>query len=299
MSTIKNVTLVGGSGHLGTFVLEKLIHSRKFNVRVLKRVGSESSYAAGAEVVEVEFSSLESLKAGFKDQDAVICIINDSAIPGQKLMIDAAIAAGVKRFLPSNFGSNMANLNTRKNPTFTHKIAVEEYLIEKSKTSALTYTFVYNGPFLDFCLQHNILLDISKYQPAVFDGGDTTFSSTTMPTVGDAVVGVLTHLAETQNRSVYVSEVVISQNQVLSLAKQIAPNKPWEPVHVKLGELVAASKEKLAQGHFDLATVLPLLVQSMVDPEFGGRYDANDNKLLGVKEKSEDIVIDLLRPLLQ
>ncbi|KAK9783891.1 putative NmrA-like domain-containing protein [Seiridium cardinale] len=271
MSTIENVTLVGGSGHLGTFVLKKLIASRKFNVRVIKRVGSESSYAAGAEVVEVEFSSLESLKAGFKDQDAVICLINDSAIPGQKLMIDAAIAAGVKRFLPSNFGSNMANPSTRKIPIFTHKIAVEEYLIEKSKTSALTYTFVYNGPFLDFCLQHNVLLDLSKYQPAVFDGGDTTFSSTTMPTVGDAVVGVLTHPAETQNRGVYVSELVISQNLVLSLAKQIAPNKPWEPVHVKLGELVAGSKEKLAQGHFDLATVVPFLVQSMVDPDFGGR----------------------------
>ncbi|CAM1508855.1 Fc.00g025940.m01.CDS01 [Cosmosporella sp. VM-42] len=299
MSAIKNVTLVGGSGRLGTFVLDKLVAAQKFNVRVLKRVGSSSSYAPGAEVIEADFSSLESLKAGFKDQDAVVSIVGDAGVPGQKLMVDAAIASGVKRFLPSNFGSNMANPSTRKLPVFFGKVAVEEYLVEKSKTSALTYTFVYNGGFLDFCLQHGVLLDVSKYQPRIFDGGDYTFSSTTMSTVGDAVVGVLTHPSETQNRGVFVSEIIISQNQVLSLAKQIAPDKPWEPVDVNLDELVAASKAKLAQGRRDLPTVVPILIQSMINPEFGGRFDENDNELLGIKEKSEEIVIDLLRPLLK
>jgi uncharacterized protein YbjT (DUF2867 family) len=298
MSAFKNVTLVGGSGHLGTFVLEKLVASQKFNVRVLKRAGSSSSYAAGAEVIEADFSSLESLKTGFKDQDAVISIVGDAGLSGQTLMVDAAVASGVKRFLPSNFGSNMANPNSRQLPVFTRKVAVEEYLIEKSKTSALTYTFVYNGGFLDFCIQHNVLLDISKYQPILYDGGDYIFSSTRMSTVGDAVVGVLTHPTETQNRAVYVSEITISQNQVLSLAKQIAPNMPWEPVNVNLAELVAVAKERFAQGHRSFPDYLPIIIQSMVSPEFGGRFNENDNKLLGIEERSEEILKDILRPLL-
>lgn len=299
MSAIKNVTLVGGSGHLGTCVLEKLVASQKFNIRVLKRAGSSSSYAAGVEVIEADFASLESLKAGFQGQDAVVSIVGEAGIPGQKLMVDAAIASGVKRFLPSNFGSNMANPNARQLPVFVRKVAVEEYLIEKSKTSPLTYTFVYNGGFLDFCLQNNILLDVSKYQPKLFDGGDYTFSSTTMPAVGDAVVGVLTHPAETQNRAVYVSEVVTSQNRVLALAKQLAPNKPWEPVDVNLDALFTASREKFAQGQHDLSTVVPLLIKSMLSPEYGGRFDDNDNKLLGIEEKSDEFVAELLRPLLK
>lgn len=299
MSTIKNVAIFGGSGNLGPYVLEKLIASQKFNVRVLKRAGSTSSYAAGVEVVEADFTSLESLKAAFQGQDAVVSIVGEAGIPVQKLAVDAAIAAGVKRFLPSNFGSNMANPNSRQIPIFARKVAIEEYLIEKSKTSALTYTFVYTGGFLDLCLQYNILFDISKYQPELFDGGDYTFSSTSRPTVGDAVVGVLTHPAETQNRAVYVSEIITSQNQMLALAKQIAPSKPWEPVKVDLDAAFTASREKLLQGQHDLATIIPILMKSIVGPEYGGRFDQNDNELLGIKEKSEDFVTDLLRPLLK
>ena len=298
MSTIKNVTVVGASGHLGTFVLEKLVASQKFNVRVLKRTGSSSTYASGAGLVEADLSSFESLKAAFENQDAVISLVGDAGVPGQTLMVDAAIASGVKRFLPSNFGSNMANPNVRKLPVFARKVAVEDYLIGKSKSSALTYTFVYNGGFLDFCLQRGVLLDVSKYQPKIFDGGDYNFSATRMSTVGDAVVGVLSNPTETQNRAVYVSEITISQNEVLSLAKKIAPNKPWEPVDVDLGKLAAASQEKLAQGHHDLATVVPILIQSMISPEFGGNFIENDNKLLGIKEQPDEIVVDLLRPLL-
>lgn len=269
MSVIKNVTLVGGSGHLGTCVLEKLVASKKFSVRVLKRAGSSSSYAAGVEVIEADFASLESLKSGFQGQDAVVSIVGEAGISGQKLMVDAAIASGVQRFFPSNFGSSMANPNARQLPVYVDKVAVEEYLIEKSKTSALAYTIVYNGGFLDFCLQQNVLLDISKYQPKLFDGGYYTFSSTSMPEVGDAVIGVLTHPVETQNRAVYVSEVVTSQNQVLALARQIAPNKPWEPVNVDLDELFTVSRETFVQGQHDLSTVVPILIKSMLSPDYG------------------------------
>ncbi|KAH8196960.1 hypothetical protein TruAng_008887 [Truncatella angustata] len=170
----------------------------------------------------------------------------------------------------------MANTNSRRLPVFAQKVAIENYLIENSKTSALTYTFVYNGGFLNFCLQHNILLDISKYWPKLFDGGDYTFSSTSMPTVGDAIVGVLTHPADTQNRAVYVSEIITSQNQMSLRLLQ------------KKGSL-----------RDDVYTVVPILIQSMLSPEFGGRFDGNDNKLLNIKEKSEDFLMDLLRPLLE
>ncbi|KAH8674220.1 hypothetical protein BX600DRAFT_536891 [Xylariales sp. PMI_506] len=299
MSSIKNVTVVGASGHLGKFVLEKLLAAQKFNVRILKRIGSSSSYAPGAEVIEADYSSLESLQAGFHGQDAVVSLIGHIGVPTQTLMVDAAIAAGVKRFLPSNFGSNLANPNTRKLPVFGGKVAVEEYLIEKSKTSELSYTFVYTGGFLDYCLQNNVILDISNYQPTIYNGGNYFFSANTMPTIGDGIVGVLSHPTKTRNRTVYLSEIIVSQSQILSLAKQIAPDKPWAPINIDLGGLAAASTQKLFQGNHEYQTIMPIIIQSMLSPEFGGRFDENDNKLLGIEEKSEDLVVDLLRLLLK
>jgi uncharacterized protein YbjT (DUF2867 family) len=298
MSALRNVTLVGASGRLGTFILKKLLASRRFNVQVLKRTGSSSTYAADVKVVETDFADLESLTSAFQGQDAVVSVIGDASILGQKLMVDAAIAAGVKRFLPSNFGSNMTDPNSRKLPIFALKVAVEDYLIEKSKTTELTYTFVYNGGLTDFCIQNKIIMDFSKYQPSLFNGGDYQFSSTSMPTVGDAVVGVLTHPLETRNRPVYISEMIVSQNQLLSVAKGIAPSKPWAPVAVDLNALVESAKDRLAQGQHDLQTVLPILLKSALDPEFGAKFTENDNELLGIKTKTEDYLVELITPLL-
>jgi len=298
MSSIKNVALVGASGRLGTFILEKVIASNNFNVQVVKRTGSSSAYAAGIKVVEADFTNVESLKAAFEGRDAVVSIVGDAGVPSQRVMVDAAIAAGVKRFLPSNFGSNMANPNSRKLPVFAQKVMVEDYIVEKAKTSELTYSFIYVGGFTDFALQKKVIMDFSKYTPTIFNGGNTQFSTTSMPTVGDAVVGVLTHPAETRNRSVYVSEMVLSQNQLLSVAKQIAPSKPWSPVNVDLDVVVAGAKERLAQGQHDLATIIPILLKSIVDPEYGVNFTKNDNELLGIKPKGEEYLVELMTPLI-
>ncbi|RAO69769.1 uncharacterized protein BHQ10_005781 [Talaromyces amestolkiae] len=296
MSAIKNVTLVGGSGLLGRFVLEKLLASNKFNIQVLQRTGSSSTYAATVKVVEADFEDLQSLTAALEGQDAVVSTVGEKGIIVQKLLIDAAITAGVKRFLPSNFGSNMSNPNSRKLPVFKGKVIIEDYLVEKSKTTDLTYTLVYNGGFTDFAIKNKVIMNFSEYKPTIFNGGDSKFSCTSLPTVGDAVVGVLSHPAETENRAVYVSESFISQNQLLSLAKSIAPNKPWAPVDADLNVVFAGALERLAQGQHDMPTVIPILLKSILDNEYGSNFAENDNELLGIKEKGDEFLIELLTP---
>ena len=67
-----------------------------------------------------------------------------------------------------------------------------------------TYTFVRNGAFLDWGIEQSFLLDLKLGKPRIFDGGDQFFASTTLESVGQAVVGVLKHPDETKNRAVYV-----------------------------------------------------------------------------------------------
>lgn len=299
MSTIKNVTLVGASGRVGKFALEKLLASNQFSVQVLQRTGSSSTYAPTVKVVEADFEDTQSLVSALVGQDAVVSTIGEDGIMSQKPLIDAAITAGVKRFLPSDFGSNMSNPNTRKLPVFKEKVIIEDYLIEKSKTTDLTYTFVYNGGFTDFAIQNKVIMDFSEYKPTIFNGGDSKFSCTSLPTVGEAVVGVLSRLAETRNRAVYVSESFISQNQLLALAKSVAPDKPWAPVDADLNAVFAGALERFAQGQHDMPTVIPMLLKAVVDNEHGSNFAENDNELLGIKEKGDEYLIELLTPLIK
>ena len=66
-----------------------------------------------------------------------------AGIENQSIVIDAAIAAGVKRFLPSDFGSDYENSKTKLLPIFGQKVVIRNYLKEKAAVNPdFTYTFV-------------------------------------------------------------------------------------------------------------------------------------------------------------
>ena len=66
-----------------------------------------------------------------------------------------------------------------------------------------------------------------------------------MDSVGQAVVGVLSHPEETKNRFVYVKDINISQNQLFEIAKKVDPGKTWEePILVDVAEFVKIIYER-------------------------------------------------------
>lgn len=98
------------------------------------------------------------LTEAFKDQDAVVVASSTVSITVEQKgnvthrLVDAAVAAGVKRFIPSEFGGN--NLDPRVRdwvPIYAAKAKSLEYLIEKVKESkTLTWTSVATGSWLDW-----------------------------------------------------------------------------------------------------------------------------------------------------
>ena len=75
--------------------------------------------------------------------------ISTTAINAQLTLVDAVSAAGVKRLIPSEFGSNLDIPSVRQLLVFAQKFKVQDAIIEKSKMTDLAYTFVYNAAFLD------------------------------------------------------------------------------------------------------------------------------------------------------
>lgn len=110
----------------------------------------ESSYQppSGVTLLKTDYSH-ESLVSVLKGQDAVVSAIAGHAILDQKKIVDAAIAAGVKRFIPSEFGCDTSNpVGLKRVPVFGHKAQVREYL--QSKQDQIEWTTIYTGPFLDW-----------------------------------------------------------------------------------------------------------------------------------------------------
>ena len=283
-------------------MLNALIKSGKFHVTVVKRASSSATFPDGVTVRSADLSSVESVTEAFKGQDAVISTVGTEGLLGQSVLIEAAVAANVKRFLPSDFGADLANPKTAALPIFGYKIATHKVLRQAAADNPdFTYSLVANGAFLDWGLKQNFLLNWNESQPKLFDGGDNPFSATTLDTVGQAVVGILTHPEETKNRFVYVKELDISQIQLLDIAKKIDPDKKWEePVIVETADIQKSSYESLAKGEVTPLVLLGFLFVALFGPaEYGRQLTKTDNELLGIKEKTVDDVEAIFRSVIQ
>ncbi|EFY84948.1 oxidoreductase CipA-like, putative [Metarhizium acridum CQMa 102] len=122
--TIKAVGIVGAVDNMGSAIFKKLTAADQFKVRVLGRNGSTSKFADQVDVVNVDFDSVDWLTAALAGQDAVIAVLGFHAQPKQENIVDAAIAAGVKRFLPSELGSNSNKPNIRKLRHFAEEASI-------------------------------------------------------------------------------------------------------------------------------------------------------------------------------
>jgi hypothetical protein len=220
---------------------------------------------------------------------------------GQTKVIDAAIAAGVKRFLPSAFGSDVQNPKTAALPVFAHKVMVEKHLkdaIAEQKGEKMTYTYFRNGIFLDWGIEVGFFFDVKTGKTPLYDGGDQLFSTTTLASVGKGVVGVLTHYEEAKNRAVFVHDIAISQKKLVEIGKKVAPEKAWETEVVSTAETKAKSDEGLAKGDYSNAVMIPYLYNSIWTEGYGGYYENPDNELLGLPLMTEDDVEGIMKKIL-
>ncbi|KAK4862855.1 hypothetical protein LT330_002988 [Penicillium expansum] len=154
------VALVGASGNLGPTVLSELLDAG-LTVTVLTRQNSNKTFDPRAQVEKVDYESRKYLKAALAGNEVVVNTLGVGTVPREIYLrlVDAAVAAGVQRFLPSEYGSDTTYPNAAKLPIFADKIAAQEHLKKVSQQSGLGYSILINGPFLDWGLKIGFLLD--------------------------------------------------------------------------------------------------------------------------------------------
>ena len=287
----KKVAIAGATGNLGPHVVNELV-SQGFEVTVLSSSGNTSALPSAVKVVKVDYSSQDSVVSALRGQEVFI-----STIPKhdqQPALVDAAIAAGVQRFIPSEFGSNtIGNEKVRALPVFAGKVKTQEYL--RSKQDQISYTFLITGLFLDWGLNLGWLANL-KGKTDINDNGDSPHSFTLLTDIGKAVAGILSHPEETKNRGVYVQTAALSQNQVLKIAQKVKPEFEAETEQVDLAEVEknAYAELKKEGGNIGLAMVSFIKI-SIFKEGYGNLWDEkNDNELLGVKGLSSAEIEDLV-----
>jgi len=245
----------------------------KFTVSILARKDSTSEFPSGLTVHRTDFSP-ESLLAAFKGQDAVVSTIGAGGQPQQNAIVDAAAQAGVKRFIPSAFGSNTLNAKAVSIvPFFKGKNDVVDYL-EKTVAShpGFTWSSILTGGFFDWGLKNGFLgFDVAKKTATIYNDGNRRASYTTLATIGRAVAGTLLHPSETANKHVYVASFTVTQNEILA-ALEAATSAKWTVTKQTSEAAVKEGHAKLAAK--DIAGGVPLLLLAqMYDAGTGNDFE--------------------------
>ncbi|EIN12867.1 NAD(P)-binding protein [Punctularia strigosozonata HHB-11173 SS5] len=295
------VAIAGGTGVLGPFLVQGLAASG-MDITVLTRKESVSGLPAAVSIRTVDYDSVESLTAALQGQDAVVSTLGRVATLKQKALADAAVAAGVKRFIPAEFGSDTLNPKVRTVPIQTDKVEVQNYLRDLSAKSELTYTLLITGPFLDGYIQHDYILGIGALKnrrAMLLDGGDIPFSATTVPHIAQSVAAILHHLEETKNRPVYVEDIVLTQNQVLRLAQELTLGGTWTIIPASTATLTAKAYELLERDGLTEEVVNNFIIVSHWAEGMSRKFSKTDNALLGIPSLSEEDVKAMIKKKLE
>lgn len=141
-------------GNLGPAIVDALVSSG-FDVTVISRSESSSTFPPSVRVENVDYNSEAELANAVKGQDAIVSTIATPALPVQQKIIDAAVKAGVKRFIPSEFGINTTKIDGGVAKILTGKIQVQEQLKKAAtENKGFSWTGVSTNLFFDWVSLH-------------------------------------------------------------------------------------------------------------------------------------------------
>ncbi|SHJ30415.1 NmrA-like family protein [Hymenobacter daecheongensis DSM 21074] len=147
------IVLAGATGALGLLIAHYL-RQRGATVRALVRPGASTKAEAtslrlqGVSVVEVDFGSVAELTKACQGGTCVVSALSglrEVIVDTQTRLLEAAVAAGVPRFIPSDFSADFTHLPEGSNRNFDFRREFQRRL-DKAPIRA---TSILNGMFMD------------------------------------------------------------------------------------------------------------------------------------------------------
>ncbi len=241
----QTILVAGGTGNLGGRIVKASI-ARGAEVRAIVRNGSEPEKIKkltelGAKVIAIDISNVEEVQQACQGASCVVSALSglhDVIVDSQTKLLDAAIKAGVPRFIPSDFASDFTKLPAGENRNFDLRKEFHQYL-DKSPIAA---TSILNGAFADILSYGTPLYDVKNYSVGYWgDNPDWKIDFTTMDNTADYTAAAA--LDSATPRILRIASFQISPNELVTVGAEV---KKQEFKLVPMGSLedFSASNKK-------------------------------------------------------
>lgn len=179
----KIIVVAGGTGNLGERIIKALL-AKGAEVRVIVRSGSNPEKIArleeqGAKIYTINMSNAEEIANACIGASCVVSALaglRNVIIDTQKVLLDAAIVAGVPRFIPSDFSLDFTPFTAGENRNLDWRREFHAYLDQAS----ISATSIFNGAFTDMLTGQMPLILFKKKIVLYWGNADHRMSFTTI-----------------------------------------------------------------------------------------------------------------------
>jgi uncharacterized protein YbjT (DUF2867 family) len=175
--------VAGATGDLGGRIINAL-HQRGATMRALVRPETDSAKVIrltqqGVDVQRVEFADHAALTRACEGGSCVVSVLaglREVIVDTQTQLLNAAVAAGVPRFIPSDFSSDYTQQAPGTNRNFDLRREFQACLDQ----APIAATSILNGAFAEVLTYNIPLLDFKQQQVGYWEDADWRIDFTTM-----------------------------------------------------------------------------------------------------------------------
>ncbi len=234
---MKNIAIIGATGLIGEPIAEatlKLGH----RCRVVTRGRTDHNAQTldhlqqlGAEVHCGAPDDVAWMTEVLTDCDAVICAMGEEAIYGQVeyAILEAALAAGVNRFVPNEFGLDTLRLPVGTGALFDEKKKFQAALQERG----MPFTILFNGGIFDIFLPN-----LNFYEAITTFGNNLDVPFFTHSRSDLAMITLKAALdPRCENQYIHLTENRFTQRKVLAILARNYPDLTFPKEHMPEDEI--------------------------------------------------------------
>lgn len=294
---------IGGVGSLAGALADGLLQEKyrgQLTLTVLSRPDTaetkkatiESLVARGATVRHAAVT-LADLTVALREQDVVVSSLGTPGCLYQRTYIDAAKAAGVKWFIPSEWGFDYAHMEKGGQVGLIADVKIDD--LAAIKAHGMDWTSISTGAFSEYALSP-VLGVIPAAHTIVFPAsGKAAVTQTSLGDVGVIVADAIV-TGRGRNQNIYTATDTFTYEQYADLIEKVT-GQTWKRVVRTQEESLAAAKDK----PFPIVEAFELLIGSptsgvLPNPLAAWPREQTYNHQYGIKTSStEDIIRRVLK----
>lgn len=228
----KLIIVFGATGNLGGKIVNALL-LKNVEVKAIVRLETESAKIKkledkGVNVVRLDLSKQSEIAKECFGAHCVVSAIaglRETIIDSQKIILNAAVEAKVKKFIPSDYSSDFTNLREGKNRNLDLRREFHRYL-DKQPINATT---IFNGPFMDLLTTDMPLILFKQKKILCWGNANQIIEFTTTDNVAEFTAAVA--IDENTPRFMRIAGDKLSCNDFVKLLTELTstPFKLFKP----------------------------------------------------------------------